>query len=211
MKDKNLFALSGILAPILFFGIVIILGLLEPGYNHATRMMSVLGGVGGIRGLIFNLGIGLIGVLIIVFSFGLHKNVNNGKGSKIGPILLAIGGFGLILSGIFHCDLNCANVMVERDFIGIMHVLSAFIAGMCLSISPFFIFARFRKDDYWKRYALPTLVTGILANIPGIILWITIFASIILEIDGILQRLGIVFVLIWMETVSWKLLLLEQE
>jgi len=141
----------------------------------------------------------------------LHKNINNGKGSKIGPILLAIGGFGLILLGIFHCDLDCANVLVDKNFIGIMHILSAFIAGMCLSISPFFIFARFRKDDYWKRYAIPTLMTGILANIPGIILWITIFASITLEMDGILQRLGIVFVLIWMEFVSWKLLLLERK
>jgi hypothetical membrane protein len=211
MKNKKLFAISGILAPILFFGIVIILGLLEPGYNHATRMMSVLGGVGGIRGLIFNLGIGLIGVLIILFAFGLHKNINNGKGSKIGPILLAIGGFGLLFSGIFHCDLDCANVMVDRNFIGIMHILFSFIAGMCLSISPLFIFARFRKDDYWKRYAVPTLMTGILANIPGIILWITIFTSITLEMDGILQRLGIVFIFIWMMVVSWKLLLPERE
>jgi len=211
MKNKKLFAISGILAPILFFGIVIILGLLEPGYNHATRMMSVLGGVGGMRGLLFNLGIGLIGALIILYAFGLHKNIDNGKGSKTGPILLAIGGFGLVLSGIFHCDLDCANVMVDRNFIGLMHMLSAFIAGLCLSISPLFIFARFRKDDYWKRYAVPTLVTGILANIPGIILWITIFTSLTIEMDGILQRLGIVFVLIWMEVVSWKLLLTERE
>jgi hypothetical membrane protein len=211
MKNRKLSAISGISAPILFFGIVIILGLLEPGYSHATRMMSVLGGVEGMRGLIFNLGICFIGVLIILFAFGLHKNINNGKGSKIGPILLAIGGFGLILSGIFHCDLNCANVVVDRNFIGIMHMLSAFVAGLCLSISPLFIFARFRKDDYWKRYAIPTLMTGILANIPGITLWITIFASLTLEMDGILQRLGIVFVLIWMEVVSWKLLLLERE
>jgi hypothetical membrane protein len=185
MKNKKLFAISGILAPILFFGIVIILGLLESGYNHATRMMSVLGGVAGIRGLIFNLGIGLIGVLIILFAFGLHKNINNGKGSKIGPILLAIGGFGLILSGIFHCNLDCANVLVDRNFIGIMHMLSAFIAGMCLSISPLFVFARFRKDDYWKRYAIPTLMAGILANLSGIVLWITVFSSLTLEMDGI--------------------------
>ena len=210
MKNKKLFVLFGILAPILFFGIVIIFGLLEPDYNHATRMMSVLGGVGGMRGLLFNLGIGLIGVLIILFAFGLHKSINNGKGSKIGPILLAIGGFSLILSGIFHCDLDCANVMVDRNFIGFMHMFSAFIAGLCLSISPLFIFARFRKDDYWKRYAIPTLMTGIFANVPGIILWITIFTSLTLEMDGILQRLGIVFVLIWMEAVSWKLFLLER-
>ena len=161
--------------------------------------------------MIFNLGIGLIGILIVLFAFGLHKNINDGQGSKIGPVLLAIGGFGLVLSGIFHCNLNCDNVMVDRDFTGAMHMLSAFIAGMCLSISPFFIFARFRKDDYWKRYAIPTLMTGILANIPGIILWITIFASVTLEMDGILQRLGIVFVFIWMEVVSWKLSLLEPE
>jgi SNF family Na+-dependent transporter len=101
--------------------------------------------------------------------------------------------------------------MVDRNFIGFMHMLSAFIAGLCLSISLFFIFARFRKDDYWKKYAVPTLVTGILANVPGIILWITVFTSLTIEMDGILQRLGIVFVLIWMEVVSWKLLLAERE
>ncbi|GAG51084.1 unnamed protein product [marine sediment metagenome] len=49
MKNKY-FTIAGILAPILWFSLVIILGLLEPGYSHMTKMMSNLGGVVGISG-----------------------------------------------------------------------------------------------------------------------------------------------------------------
>jgi hypothetical membrane protein len=208
MKNKY-FAVAGILAPIFYFGLVIILGFLEPDYSHLTKMMSVLGGVGGVRGLIFNFGISFIGVLIILFAFGLHKNVNYGNGSKVGPILLIIGGVGLIGSGIFHCNLNCANVIVENNFIGSIHMLSAFIAGLSLSIAPFFVYGRFKKDPIWKKYATYTLVTGIIANIPGIIFWVTLATKRLPEIEGLIQRLGIVFILIWIEIVSLKMLKLK--
>jgi hypothetical membrane protein len=200
------FAIAGILAPLLYFSMVIILGLLDPNYSHMTKMMSILGGVGGIRGLVFNLGVSLVGVLSILFAVGLHKSINQGKGSKIGPILLSIGGIGLIGSGIFHCNLNCANVIVEKNLIGSLHMLSAFIAGMCLSISPFFIFARLKHDPRWKKYRPFTLIVAILANIPGIFLWITLATIRFPEIEGLIQRLGLVFTLVWIAIMSLKML-----
>jgi len=208
MKNKY-FTIAGILAPILWFSLVIILGLLEPGYSHMTKTMSVLGGVGGIRGFIFNLGIPFVGILIILFAIGLHKSVNRGKGSKIGPTLLVLGGLGLIISGIFHCNLNCTNVLLETNFIGIMHMLFAFLAGMCLGISPFFIFARLRKDPQWKKYSKFTLITGIMANVPGIIFWITLATVRFPAIEGLIQRAGIVFVFIWIGVMSLKMLKLD--
>ncbi len=208
MKNKY-FAVAGTLAPISYFSLVIILGLLEPDYSHMTKMMSILGGAGGVRGLSFNLGISFIGVLIILFAIGLHKNVNKGNGSKAGPILLIIGGLGLIGSGVFHCNLNCANVIVENNFIGSIHMLSAFIAGLSLSIAPFFIYGRFKKDSIWKKYATYTLVTGIIANIPGIFFWVTLATTRLPEIEGLIQRLGIIFVFIWIEIVSLKMLKLK--
>ncbi len=214
MKNKKIdlyLAISGILVPIFYLGLVIILGLLEPGYSHMTQMMSILGGVGGIRGFIFNFGISFIGLLIILFSLGLHKNINDKKGSKIGPILLILGGIGLIFSGIFHCNLNCTNVILERNFAGIMHVLFAFIAGMCLAISPFFIFARLRKDPKWKNYSKFTLITGIMANVPGIIFWITLATVRFPAIQGLIQRLGIIFIFIWVGVMSLKMLKLNMK
>jgi len=211
-KKNNLyFAIAGILAPILWFSLVIILGLLEPGYSHMTKTMSVLGGVGGIRGFIFNLGLSLVGILIILFSIALHKNINKGKGSKVGSVLLVLGGIGMIISGIFHCNLNCTNALLETDFTGIMHMLFAFIAGMCLAISPFFIFARLRKDSKWKNYSKYTLITGIMANVPGIIFWITLATVRFPSIEGIIQRAGIVFVFIWIGVMSLKMLKLNMK
>lgn len=212
MKNKKIdlyLAISGILVPIFYLGLVIILGLLEPGYSHMTKMMSILGGVGGIRELIFNFGISFTGLLIILFSIGLHKNINDKKGSKIGPILLILGGIGLIFSGIFHCNLNCTNVILERNFTGIMHMLFAFIAGMCLAISPFFIFARLRKDSKWKKYSKFTLITGIMANVPGIIFWITLATVRFPAIEGLIQRSGIIFIFIWIGMMSYRMLQLS--
>ena len=206
MKKEKLFAIAGIIAPIIYFKIVIILGLLEPSYSHMTKMMSILGGVDGIRGLTFNFGISLVGILIILFAIGLHKSINGGNGSKIGPTLLTLGGIGLIASGYFHCNLNCTNILVENNLIGSIHMFSAFIAGMCLSIAPFFIFARLKKDPLWKKYTLLTLITGIIANIPGIIFWITLATTRFPAIEGLIQRLGIVFVLIWIEIMGLKML-----
>ena len=157
-KKNNLyFAIAGILAPILWFVLVVVLGVLEPGYSHMSKMMSILGGVGGIRGFLFNSGISTVGVLIILFAIGLYREFESKDKPKIGTTLLILGGIGLIFSGIFSCDLNCNNAMIEKDFTGIMHMLFAFIAGMGLSISPFFIFGKLKKNPVWKKYAKYTL------------------------------------------------------
>jgi hypothetical membrane protein len=149
MKRKY-FAIAGILAPILWFSLVIILGALEPGYSHMTKMMSILGGIEGIRGFIFNTGISTVGVLIILFAIGLYREFGGKDKPKIGTTLLILGGIGLIFSGIFSCDLNCNNAMIEKDFTGIMHMLFAFIAGMGLSISPFLFLENLRKILFGK-------------------------------------------------------------
>lgn len=42
-RVQPLLASCGIVAPILVASLVIVLGLLEPGYDHRTEMMSILG------------------------------------------------------------------------------------------------------------------------------------------------------------------------
>ncbi len=209
VKNKIVyFSLSGVIAPLLFIILVLGLGMLEPGYNHLTQMMSILGGVEGVRGITFNAGVALIGILIIASGVGLHKSISNG--SRIGPVMIVVGGLGLIGSAIFHCNVDCANV-ISQTFVGIMHILCAFIAGMNLAVSPFFIFLRIHKDPVWKDYRWFTLAMGIFANIPGVMLWVSFFTTRMPEIEGLIQRLGIVFPLIWMGVMSFKMLQLSQK
>jgi len=205
-RSQKWVALAGVLAPVLYISLVIILGLFEPGYSQRTMMMSVLGGVQGWRGATFNLGLVLIGALLIVFGFGLHQNVNQGKGSRLGLILLTFAGVGLMGSSYFHCDVGCVNVVREPDFRGQMHMLFAFITGLSLAFSPLPFFFRMKHDSRWKRYRGVTMATVILSNIPGIAMWITLFTIRLPEWEGIIQRLGLIFPLIWVEVMAIQLL-----
>ncbi|MFX1253131.1 MAG: DUF998 domain-containing protein [Promethearchaeota archaeon] len=202
-------SIPGIITPILYFGMIIVLGALEPGYNHLTTMMSVLGGVEGIRGVAFNIGVALTGVLIFLFAIGLQRNINGGKGSKIAAILFILGSLGLIGAAIFHCNQDCTNV-IERDITGILHIISAFFSGMSLAIAPLFVYFSLKKDPQWQKYAGYTLATFVVSNIPGITLWVTyLTGNRIRELEGLIQRLGIVFVLIWIGVISVQMLVLN--
>ena len=200
---------AGLIAPFFYITLVTILGLLEPGFSHRTDMMSILGGIEGIRGLIFNSGVGITGFLLIIFSFGLHKNINKGLGSKIGPALIIFAGIGFFGSAIFSCNANCANVIDTRTLIGTFHIISAFVVGLCLSISPFFIYFRMKQDIAWEKYRKFTLATGVLANFPGVVLWVSIFTTRIPEWEGVIQRLGLLFTLFWVFVLSFRQLKLN--
>jgi hypothetical protein len=204
-QSQKWIALAGILAPILYISMVIIMGLIEPGYNQRTMMMSILGGVQGWRGAIFNLGLVLIGILLIVFGFGLHRNINQGKGNRLGFILFVFAGIGLMGSSYYHCDVGCVNIIREPDFRGQMHMLFAFIAGLNLAFAPLPFYFSMKHDSHWKSYRSVTMAAVILSNIPGILMWITLFTTRLPEWEGIIQRLGLLFPLIWVEVMAIKL------
>lgn len=204
-----LLACCGIAAPILFAGLVIVLGFLEPGYDHRTETMSILGGVEGVRGAIFNVGAALTGVLLTAFAVGLHRGIGKGEGSRIGPLLIVLAGVGMVGSAIFHCNPGCTNVLATPTFTGTMHIATSFMVGSCLAIAPLIIFLRLRKDRLWKNYSWFTLGMGILANIPGVILWTSFLTTRISAWEGIIQRLGIVFPLLWVEVMAIHLLRLS--
>lgn len=203
-------ALAGLVAPVFYLILVTTLGIFESGFTHRTDMMSILGGVEGIRGLLFNIGVVITGLLLIVFAFGLHQSINKGEGSKVGPTLIVLATLGLFGSAIFSCNVNCTNVIETKTVVGIIHMLSAFIAGSCLAISPFFIFFRMKQDDRWEKYRSFTLTIGVLSNLPGVVLWVSMFTIRIPEWEGVIQRLGLLFPLIWVFVLSLRLLNLKK-
>ena len=211
-KNINSYSiLAGLVAPIFYIVLVSILGLLETGFNHRTDMMSLLGGIEGVRGLAFNVGVVITGLLLILFAFGLHQSINKGTGSKIGPILIVLAGMGLFGSAVFSCNSGCVNVIETKTATGIIHMLSAFVAGSCLAISPFFIFFRMKQDSCWKSYKSFTLAIGVLSNLPGIVLWVSMFTIRIPEWEGVIQRLGLLFPLIWIFVLSLRGLQLNKK
>ena len=50
------------------------------------------------------------------------------------------------------------------------------------------------------------MAMGVLANVPGITMWISFLTIRIREWEGVLQRLGIIFPLLWVEVLAIHLL-----
>jgi hypothetical membrane protein len=191
-------------APLMFISLVFVLGWLKPGYKHKTDTISLLGGEGGVRGGVFLLGQSLVGLMIVVFALGLYFEIRSVAAARIGSIMLLLGGLGLIGSALFHCDAGCRNVLSDPNLSGRLHAFFAFMAGACLAISPLVCFFGLRGRG-WERFRPFTLITGILANVPGLIFWVSFFTTRLPAWEGLLQRLGIFFPMMWIWVVSKNL------
>ncbi len=63
-----------------------------------------------------------------------------------------------------------------------------------------------RGNATWQDFAMPTLAAAILANLPGITFWMTMLTGYRLHtVEGLIQRLGFVIVLIWIVFVAARL------
>lgn len=206
--------LPGLLAAPFYLTLIITLGEMEPGFSHLTKPMSLLGGVPGIRGLIFNFGVAITGTLVIIFSYGLWRQLRPKTSARIALGLFVMGGLGLIGAGYFHCNEGCKNVLVDPNLVGQLHAFVSFLAGIGTGLAPFFVWAAMRISDKWKTFATPTLVAAILANIPGIIFWLSFATGIkLISIGGLIQRMGFVVTLIWMFYVAvqfWRIVAHEK-
>lgn len=199
--------IAGLLAAPFYITLIITLGVLEPGYNQLAMPMSILGGVPGTRGLIFNMGVAATGAMVIVFGVGLWRLLPTKITAKIGIALLVIGGLGLVGAGYFHCNEGCVNILKEPDLDGQIHTVVSLLAGMGTALAPFFIWASMRRSEKWKSFTRPTLVLAILANLPGITFWLSFATGYrLLSIEGLIQRLGFIVILIWIFYVTMKLL-----
>lgn len=189
---------AGLLVAPFYLSLIIVLGASEPGYSHLTKLMSILGGVSGVPGLNFNIGVTITGMLLIIFAIGLWREFPSKMTARIGLGLLVLGGLGLIGAGYFHCNEGCKNILIEPDLVGRLHMVMSLFGGLGAGLSPFFVWLAMRGSEKWIGFATPTLVAAIFANLPGILFWIMIATGYRLHsLEGLIQRLGFVVVLIW--------------
>ena len=64
---------------------MIIAGVLYEDYNHATQAVSDLGGVEAQYPIVQDANFFIVGIIFVAFTFGLHRGIDNAKGSRLGP------------------------------------------------------------------------------------------------------------------------------
>lgn len=196
-KHQRFLAICGILAPIIFAIIVMIAGLLQPEYNHLINFVSELGAVGAPNAIIQRMNFVLVGILIVAFAFGLHRGIGKGKGSIIGPLLVAIFGLSAVVSGIFSTD-----PIQPGSFSDIMHSMSSAVGSTAAIIAFFIIPRRLEQDILWRRYRSFSIVIAIVAIVISVV---GVGVLGVLGVPGLAQRLFMAVLFLWIEVMAIRL------
>ncbi len=152
-------ARGGVFAVCLYLGVYVILASLEPGYEHLKQLPSELGAVHATYFPLMNLTFSVTGLLTIGLSIGLHLGMTGGKGSIVGPLLLAVLGASLFLAGFFPCAEGCQ----PTTFSSKGHALVGLPGLFAFPLAPFFIWRRMRQDPLWEKFSSFSLTMGIVA------------------------------------------------
>jgi hypothetical membrane protein len=198
----SLLAVGGVIAPILYVTFVVVAALSYPGYSHVTQFMSQLGV--GPSAAIMNTNSVVTGLLILALAFGLHLSINDGKGSKLGPILLGVSGIAFALAGILPCtESTCTASDVHNSIVAPIALIAGALASLIIS-------RRMKTDARWRSYASYALFTGIVLAVIMPVYAATEY-TILKPWVGIAQRILIGVLFLWIEVMGLRLLHLSSQ
>jgi hypothetical membrane protein len=203
MKNPNkVFAVCGIIAPILYLLMVVIGGALSPGYSHMAETVSELLVAGAPNKPLLNTLLITDYVLGILFAIGLHRGINEGKGSKVGPAFLIIVSVLSLFTIFFPQDPGGEPV----TFAGTVHVV-LIIPMVILSLGAFLAFwRRLKSDSLWSGYDRYSLVTFIVAIPLGVVSAVSLNSPYV----GLLERISVAVILQWGFVMAIKLFRLSE-
>jgi uncharacterized protein DUF998 len=154
---------GGVVGPLLFIAEFLIEGATRPGYSVWRHYVSALSL--GEQGWMQITNFIICGTLVLGFAVGLRRVLRPGKGATWGPILLGLIGLGLIGSGVFVMDPTfgyppgAPNTTTPH---GTLHLLLGAAVFSALPAACFVLARRFATDPKWRRWAIYSLVTGVL-------------------------------------------------
>ena len=194
-------AIAGMVGPAVFGLIILVLTPLQYDFLvglgwHPVRGTTVpypsalaLGPYGGLQVLNFV----LFGLALIAFARGVHRGIGAGRGSKVGPALLAVAGIGLLLCG-FKTEPDVSAL--PRTLHGQVHFVAFFVAMGAILPVPFVLWRRLRREPDWRGYGRYSLVTGALAIlslfVPGQVAFYLTLAIVLTWLEVLAIRLWVV-------------------
>lgn len=183
-----------VLAPLVFLVSLIIFSQLTPNYSNLTNAVSELGTSGAPFAFLWNiLGFLLVGVLIIIYAWGLHVDLSRSIDRIVVPILVGISGVGFAGLGLFPAEAGfepSTRTTLHFTMVSINFFPFIFVA---------FIFAiRFKANEYWKNWTLFSAAMGALAVA-------SFFIPKIIPV-GISQRIGMGTYFLWIFVTGLTLL-----
>jgi hypothetical membrane protein len=193
--------LGGVAGPLLFAVVVVVTADLQPEYDHMSQLMSELGASDSAYSALMNIGGFMIpAVFILLFAMSLARWHFSSSSSRMGSILIALFAVAMFSAGLFSCDPGCQFESPSTH--QIVHRIVSLFGFVCLVSSTFFWGSHLRRISSQRRFAVYTLVTGLLA--------IVLLVLVVLSVEtrtgtGLFQRLFIGALLGWLAVFSWRI------
>lgn len=194
----KLFALSGILAPVIYVIALVIGNILDPTYSQIGRTVSELIQRGAPNRDLLNALFVVYNLLIIPFAVGLYMSLKKGWTSGIVlASLVIIGLLGVAWTLFFPLDEGGQSVSLT----GMLHLI---VGGLVVPFTFAFQLAFWRnatKDERWKKYGTFSLVIFVITLVFGLIT----VAFVNSDFRGLIERITIGSTLLWIEVLALKL------
>jgi hypothetical membrane protein len=194
----------GLSAPMYFFMVLQILGMMWPGYNFISRFMSEVGGVESPNMVIMNVfGFMALGLMIMVFGSGFWLYFKKNIWLKVSSFLLVFGGLFMFLVGFFPCDPGC----VEVTLTGRLHTLTSFFPALAWPAAAILAAVGFYKEKGWGvRWFVISLLLGGASFMFGSLMSLPQVFPVI----GLAQRAAAGMSLLWIAVVAGRLLFMQK-
>jgi hypothetical protein len=164
-------AIASIAGQLIWLVIVVVAGLIEPGYSEVRDAVSVLGARDAARPWLFDTGVAVWGGALILAALALALDARRSWRGWLGPGLIAFTGLAQILDGFpfpadcrWTIDATCRarEAAGELSWQHYAHGIVYFYGAVALMLSVFAMAWRFHGDERWGRFDLFALVGGLL-------------------------------------------------
>jgi hypothetical protein len=191
---------AGIIGPPLFVATFLIEGATRRGYDPIRLQVSYLSL--GDQGWIQIANFCLSGVLAIFFAWGLRQALRSGRGSLLGPVLVAGYGVGLIVAGVFVTDAafgyppgTPGGEARMTTIHGLLHVIPGVpLAFGCPILASLVLAWRFWGDRTTRKWAVYSLSTPLLVVVAQIVVPESAM--------GLSQRIALIVLEVWFVAIA---------
>jgi hypothetical protein len=154
------------------------------GYSHIADDVSDLLARGAPDKLLMDIMNITSAILMFIFYLHSHISINNGEGSKVGPIALLISGIlGLSVAIFFPLGPNGELT----DWLAVAHFTIIMIQIPITMVVMIAFWRRLKKLEEWKIYGNITLITFIIVLFTGLMLPMTLDTPIM----GLVERISV--------------------
>ena len=191
---------------------MIVAEVLQDGYNLRRDYISELAALDARHAWIMIAGFLVLGVGTVALGIGLAGALD-GRLGRIGSILVALAGVGIIVAGLARVDCRsglaaCAARIDAGDvsWHSATHELVSLLVYIVLVAAPLVIARAFSGDAAWRDLSAYSITTGVV----GLVLMVLLFSGVAGSWNGVVQRVFVTVLLLWIAILGARLIRLSR-